>query len=73
RSIEPENKLIQEWLLCARKKQLPISTLAEERIYNPFFRFNDENFRTALEIKLNHIFNDPKEIFLITRSLRDAW
>ena len=72
-SIEPENQTIIEKMARVAKEEMPISTIGEERMYNPFFRFGDEVYREALEIKMNRIINDPKEVFLITRELRNQW
>ena len=73
RSIEKENSTIQEKIQKIVDDTMPLSTLGEERAYNPFFRYDNDEFREALEIKMNQIINDPKEAFLITRVLRNRW
>ncbi len=81
RDIEPANKLIERKLKQVRVAKMdgeePKSLLAEEKKYNPFFRFDDRRFIGRLEI---HESGDelPSEctdwdVFKHTRELRNKW
>ncbi|MCA9563352.1 MAG: MBL fold metallo-hydrolase [Myxococcales bacterium] len=50
-----------------------ITTLGEERSYNPFFRVGQADFAQALAKTHPEIPNDPMAQFLAIRKLRDTW
>lgn len=72
-SIETENETVSSKLMHVKDEAMPLSTIGDEKEYNPFFRFLNEEYVEALETKLGRIINDPKEVFLITRELRNRW
>ncbi len=79
-SLDPQNEHAIKKLEEARQKQDDmqdrglISTIAEEKKYNPFLRFDDERIVENLEKKIGHtISKNPRCIFSKIRELRDAW
>lgn len=69
--IEPDNDYATRKLNDVRSGDEPISTIGEEKNYNPFFRFRE----SALKKQLSRV--DPKtpdhEVFEILRSKRNKW
>ncbi len=70
KSIEPENKYIDQYIGrvedLAAKKEFYITTLGEERLFNPFFRVFTLDFKS----KFN---KNEKELFIELRAKRDRW
>lgn len=74
RSVEPDNPAIEEKLNEVQNlstDEEPRSTLAEEKRYNPFLRFDDE----GLIKNLSNLPSDPTEwdVFKQLRELRNRW
>ena len=72
-SIEPDNPAIEKRLSVVASETTPLSTIGDERTYNPFFRFADESFHAALGHTIGKEIKDSKEAFLQTRELRNNW
>ena len=77
-SLEPGSDVIQAKLSEARKAaaegRVPASTLAEERRYNPFFRFAEAALRSALARSFPRLdLSDPAACFAAIRVLRNSW
>lgn len=77
-SLEPESAAIQAKLGEVRKAaaqgQIPSSRLAEERRYNPFFRFAEPSLKSALARSFPHLdLGDPAACFAAVRVLRNSW
>ncbi|MBD65781.1 MAG: hypothetical protein CME62_11275 [Halobacteriovoraceae bacterium] len=69
-SVEPDNQYIQEYIQKRESMdcdhEFMITTVGEERLYNPFFRAFQKDFQK----KMN---KNEKELFIYLRSLRDNW
>lgn len=73
KSIEPANEVIDKKLQEVRTRKMNLSTVGEEKQYNPFFRFNNKEYYQNLKKKVPNLIEDPKNIFLKTRELRNKW
>ena len=70
KSVDEDNKLIDTYMrkienLVALKK-FYLSTIGEEKLYNPFFRVFNSGFREKFD-------KTEKELFIELRSRRDTW
>ncbi len=84
-SIEPDNQRAEELLEDARAKneagKLFLTTLGQERAYNPFMRFDDPALADRLESEQAEVFaeqslrSDSREeaVFRTVRELRNRW
>lgn len=82
-SIEPEHGGAREMLERSERSESGIflTTLGEERTYNPFFRFGDTELREALEIRHPRTLaaqreqseSDEEAVFRTVRELRNHW
>jgi len=76
-SIDPNNsninKKLDEVKSQLTKNEFPLSTIGEEKLYNPFFRLDNEiiinNLKSTSELKDD----DPKSVFLKLMELRNEW
>ncbi len=74
-AVEPKNRVVDEKLQTVRKQlrngEEPVSTLGEEKRYNPFFRFD----RPGVRENLSGLSTDAsaRECFFHLRKLRDEW
>ena len=75
-SMEPANKVSQE-LLAAVSAQDPdtrmVTTLAIEKLINPFFRLDNRTIISRLEDTFKDQEDDPESVFTSLRSVRDNW
>ena len=77
-SIEPNFEVLKEAYaraLAARAAGLGTvpSRIADERLYNPFLRFDDPVFQLALSRKLGKQLDNPIAVFAATRDLKDRF
>jgi len=77
-SLEPDSPAIRAKLEQARQAaaagKTVSSTLAEERVYNPFFRFRDPALLQALTASFPHLeVSNPAAAFAALRELRNRW
>lgn len=81
-SIEPDHDVAKEMLERAKSCDgVFLTTLGEERSYNPFMRFDDEELQQALRAKAPERWSAEEEnsssaeetAFRVTRSLRNDW
>ncbi|MES1938143.1 hydroxyacylglutathione hydrolase [Salinisphaera hydrothermalis] len=76
-AVEPDSKAIQEAieevdrLRAAGQPSLP-GTLAEERLINPFLRWDDEGVRATASQRAGRELTDPGDIFGVLRDWKDA-
>lgn len=76
-SIEPSNNYINDKIkqieasLSAGKYAL--STVGEEKLYNPFFRFTQKSIIDYLSSNYNLIRTDPESVFIKLREMRNNW
>ena len=72
-SIEPNNQEILNKLNEIEKSETIISTLGEEKTYNPFMRINNTDLVSSIMENYPDLDNNPKSIFIKLRELRDNW
>jgi hydroxyacylglutathione hydrolase len=76
-SIDPDNRnidyKIEEVDFLISKDKYPISTIGEEKLYNPFFRFKDNIIIENLKTRHKLIDTDPESVFIKLRELRNSW
>lgn len=74
-SLEPGNRDAQKKHTEALADDMNLSTIGEERLYNPFFRYNEPALVRALQAKGYPKTEDtsPKSVFLAVREMRNAW
>jgi hydroxyacylglutathione hydrolase len=78
RSLEPDNPdleaKLREVRRGAREKQLIKSSLAEEKRYNPFFRYREPAMiRSLMSEYPDRDLDNPFEVFRLIRELRNQW
>ena len=75
-SREPDNTFIAE-LLAQVKQQTPdtrtVTTLAIEKMMNPFLRLNSTSIRTKLLETFPEMGRSDQDVFVHLRKLRDQW
>ena len=83
-SIEPDNEAAAEMLERARETadgEIFLTTLGEERSYNPFFRCDDDSLQARLREAHGEVFeacrersrSDEEAAFRAVRQLRNEW
>lgn len=72
-SIDPENKSAREKLSEVEKNGESITTIGEEKTYNPFMRLDDPNIISGLKKSNPDMSDDPKSVFVKLRELRNSW
>ncbi|GBD38031.1 Hydroxyacylglutathione hydrolase GloB [bacterium HR37] len=77
-SIEPDNeaakkKLEEVLYMCSQGKDPFPTTIGEEKLYNPFFRFDVPEVVKKLKRRIPGLSDDPYEVFKELRKLRDEW
>ncbi len=78
KAVEPENRSLQERYLAARdlrERNIPTvpSTLKTEKETNPFLRFDNPDFVSALGQYAKKTFSSPVSVFACSRSCREAF
>jgi len=78
RTLEPENQSIDHKLKelknASRNGHVVMSTIGEEKKYNPFFRFTEPEVLESIKSEFPEIEeSDPKEVFRHIRELRNNW
>ncbi len=78
RAVEPDNPAIAarlEGVRALRTRGLPTvpSTLAEERLTNPFLRCAEPSVAAAAERRAGHPLDSPVEVFAVLRAWKNAW
>lgn len=67
-SIEPQNEaVLTKWSWCQDKVITVPSTIAQEKLYNPFLRVNEQS------IQLITGKSDPVEALAVLRELKDKF
>ena len=76
-SVDPENneinKKIQEVNFNLSRNKFPLSTIGEEKTYNPFFRLNESSIVDNLKAEHSFRSDDEKSVFIKLRELRNNW
>lgn len=82
-SIEPDNNAAEAVLEDAKDQtgDLFLTTLGQEREYNPFFRYDDEGLRERLATNHESVYetcrsrssSDGEAVFRTVRALRNEW
>lgn len=72
-SVDPDNKVVTDKLAEVESKGESITTLAEEKKYNPFMRLGDPEIIKNLKKDDPDMSDDPKAVFLKLRELRNNW
>jgi hydroxyacylglutathione hydrolase len=76
-SVDPQNQEISKKLDEVKSRlssnKFPLSTIGEERLYNPFFRFDDDIIINNLKSNNELLDDDPESVFIKLRQLRDKW
>ena len=75
-AVEPKNKyannLLNKYLNEPNEKNI-VNNLEMERKINCFLRLKNKDLVNNLRLKYHDLSNDPKEVFLKLRELRDNW
>ena len=83
-SLDPDDEQARLQLERWRKRSgdgLPIISLGEERMYNPFMRYDDEALQQVLEARHGDVLraqreeseSEPEAVFCAVRELRNQW
>ncbi len=72
-SLTPDNAAAKIKLAELHENKFPRSTLGEERKYNPFMRTSDPDLISALAEKNPSMGDNPRDVFIKLRELRDSW
>lgn len=72
-SVDPGNETVKNKLSEVESKGESITTLAEEKKYNPFMRLGDAAIISNLKKDDPDMSDDPKSVFLKLRELRNNW
>jgi len=77
RTIEPDNAYIdhklKELKIARRTGSVLTSKIAEERRYNPFFRYREPELIESLRSEYPDLSGEPFEVFRLIRELRNNW
>ncbi len=72
-SIAPDNQAAKDKLKEVEKNGEKITTIGEEKTYNPFMRLDDPNIISGLKKNDPDMSDDPKSVFVKLRELRNSW
>jgi len=72
-SIDHNNPHINSKLEEVKKRNEVLSTIGEEKKYNPFMRVGEESLISALKEKYLDMKTDERSVFIKLRELRDNW
>lgn len=76
-SIDPNNQYIKDKLSEVNSELsrglYPLSTMGDEKLYNPFFRFQDSTIIYNLKSKYKLTEFDGRSVFIKLRELRNNW
>lgn len=72
-SIDHNNSHINRKLEEIRNQKESLSTIGEEKTYNPFMRVNEEDLVSNLKEKYPDMKTDARSVFIKLRQLRDNW
>lgn len=76
-NIEPSNRIIKDKIdeveSTLSEGKYPLSTVGEEKKYNPFFRFTEDSIIRNLTSNYNLNHTDPESVFTKLRELRNKW
>jgi hydroxyacylglutathione hydrolase len=75
-SREPDNSDARYWQQAVADTEhddMPVMTLGQERLYNPFLRLHSEKIRARLKQEFPHLGEGDRDVFKALRALRDQW
>ena len=72
-SVDPQNEEINSKLSEVENSDWVISTIGDEKKYNPFMRFDDLNLINSLKKSDPSLKEDPQSVFIKLRELRNEW
>ncbi|MGH7886055.1 MAG: hydroxyacylglutathione hydrolase C-terminal domain-containing protein [Thermodesulfobacteriota bacterium] len=72
-SIDPSSQAAKDKLKEVREVGERITTIGEEKKYNPFMRLDDPNIISGLKKNDPNMPDDPKSVFIKLRELRNSW
>ncbi|NIT14476.1 MAG: MBL fold metallo-hydrolase [Candidatus Dadabacteria bacterium] len=76
-SVDPDNsainKKLKEVSFNLSRDKYPVSTIDEEKTYNPFFRLSDSSLISYLTERYELKNTDSKSVFIKLRELRNQW
>lgn len=72
-SIDPDNASAKAKLKEVQEIGEKITTIGEEKTFNPFMRLNDPNIISSLKNDHPDMKDDPKSVFIKLRELRNSW
>ena len=73
---EPDNQDAQHWqseVASTEADDMPLMTLGQERLYNPFLRLHSQALRSQLKADVPDLGVGDRDVFTALRRLRDAW
>lgn len=76
--LEPDNEDASKKLEEVQKAESEryegtVSTIGEEKLYNPFMRFDNESLIQSVKQKDGNTGDDPESVFVKIRELRNSW
>lgn len=75
-SREPENPDAKHWQQQVNNfdpDDMPVMTLGQERLYNPFLRLGNNEIRSQLMQDFPQLGQEERDVFKALRALRDKW
>ena len=72
-SIEPNNSNIKNKIESINNSDEALSTIGEERLYNPFMRYDNDDLVASLKDKYPDMNTDGRSVFTKLRELRNNW
>ena len=72
-TIDPNNLTINDKIENIKSNGEALSTIGEEKLYNPFMRYDNEDIIANLKDKHPDMDTDPRSVFTKLRELRNNW
>lgn len=72
-SIDSNNQSIKDKIDNIKSVGESLSTIGEEKLYNPFMRYDNEELVSNLKEKYPDMDTDPRSVFTKLRELRNNW
>ena len=73
---EPDNQDAKHWqteVADTAEDDMPLMTLGQERLYNPFLRLHSAALREKLKAEFPTLGMGDRDVFKALRRLRDQW
>ena len=73
---EPSNNDASKWqsnVADTQPDDMPVMTMGQERLYNPFLRLHHPAVIDGLKAEFPHLGLSDRDVFKALRKLRDQW